>query len=134
MKLSANGLLIHLEAHGHVSEDDWCRVTVNVADKGFSANFVAFLQSRDVEYFADNLAAMYKEVGLAKKAVLHCDEPGISVELESDQNGHIRGEYIFENETGNGFYPALRGIIDMDQSFLPEWEKSCREFIDEVRR
>lgn len=114
------------------TDEDWCRVSVDVLDSGFSANFTAFLQVQDVEYFADNLSVMYKEVGSPKEAVLQCHEPGIFIKLTSDKHGHILGEYEFKNET-QGFNPVLSGILNMDQSYLPGWENACRTFLAMVK-
>ena len=107
---------------------------MKVSDSGFSADFVAYLQGGDVEYFANGLAEMYQEVGFQKEAELQCHEPGIFLKLKSDKHGHVLGEYEFVNETSGGFQPKLSGIIDMDQSYLPEWEKSCRQFLSEIGR
>lgn len=133
MDLTANGLRIHLNALAPADDEDWCRVAVDVSDRGFKAEFVAFLQTRDVEYFADNLALLYRDVGLPRTAALQCVEPGISIELESDKNGQIKGKYEFRNSNGDEFYPLLSGIIVMDQSYLPEWENECRLFLAETR-
>lgn len=133
MYLSANGLHIQVDAHGPVDEEDWGRVNVAVSEAGFSANFVAWLQSGDVEHFANNMAVMYAAPGTLGKAILRCHEPGICIELESNKQGHISGRYEFKNETGGGFHPTLSGILDMDQSYLPEWEKECRRLLAELR-
>lgn len=134
MELSANSLRICLESITTIDAEDWCRVAVDVSDSGFSANFVAYLQSGDVEFWADGMAAMYRDIGIASTAALRCHEPGIAVELESNGNGQVKGKYEFRNETAGGFCPVLSGVIDMDQSYLPEWEKQCRQFVRGVRQ
>lgn len=134
MEISANGVRIRMEPLDIVTDEDWTRVKVEVSDSGFSACFVAWLQSNDVEHFANELATLHTNVGTPGKAVLQCHEPGIYLELLTDTAGHIGGCYEFKNETSAGFYPSLCGKIDMDQSFLPIWEKACRQFIATVRR
>ena len=133
MKISANGLHIHLEALSPVGDEDWCRVNVAVSEAGFSANFIGWLQSVDVEHFANSVAALYLTAGTPGRAILRSAEPGICIELESDKHGHISGRYEFRNETAGGFHPTLSGILDMDQSYLPEWEKECRSLLAELR-
>lgn len=129
---TAGSLRVNIDALSRVNDEDWCRVSVDVLDSGFSANFTAFLQGQDVEYFADTLSVMYEEVGSPKEAVLQCHEPGIFIKLTSDKHGHILGEYEFKNET-QGFNPVLSGILDMDQSYLPGWENACRTFLAMVK-
>lgn len=133
MELSASSLHICLEPISRIDAEDWCRVAVNVSDSGFSANFVAYLQSSDVEFWADGMASMYRNIGISSTAVLRCHEPGISVELAANENGQVKGKYEFRNESADGFYPVLSGVIDMDQSYLPEWEKQCRQFLRAIR-
>lgn len=134
MEIFANGVRIRLEPLDVVTDEDWVRVNVDVSDSGFTASFVAWLQSQDVERFATDLASLHANLGLPGKAILQCHEPGIYLELHSDTAGHIDGRYEFTNETAAGFSPSLCGKIDMDQSFLPIWEKACRQFIVAVRR
>ncbi|WP_426107966.1 WapI family immunity protein [Massilia sp. TSP1-1-2] len=133
MELSANGFHIHLGAIGPVNDEDWGRVTVAVSEAGFSANFEGWLQSGDVEQFANTMATLYLTAGTPGKAILSCHEPGIYIELESDKHGHVRGRYEFKNEAAGGFNPTLSGILDMDQSYLPAWEKECRHLLVELR-
>lgn len=134
MELSVNGLQIQLDALCPVDDDDWGRVTVAVSEAGFSANFVGWLQSGDVECFANGMAMLYRTAGTPGKALLCCHEPGIFIELESDKNGHIEGRYEFKNSATVGFNPTLSGILDMDQSYLPEWEKQCRHLLVDLRK
>lgn len=134
MELNVNGVHIHLAAVGPVDDEDWGRINVDVLDSGFSASFVAWLQSRDVQRFSDDLAALYRTAGTPGKAILCCHEPGIFIELESDKHGHIRGRYEFKNETAGGFNPTLRGILDMDQSYLAGWDKECRHLLAELKK
>ena len=105
MELRANGLHIHLDAVGPVDDEDWGRVTVAVSEAGFSANFVGWLQSGDVEHSAVNMATLYLTAGTPGKAILCCHEPGIYIELESDMHGRISGRYEFKNEIAGGFNP-----------------------------
>lgn len=133
MEIFANGVRIQLEPLGIVTDEDWTQVNVDVSDSGFTACFVAWLQCADVERFANALASLHANVGVAGKAMLQCHEPGIFLELSSDTAGHIKGSYEFKNETSGGFHPTLSGTIDMDQSFLPTWERECRQFVNDVR-
>ena len=132
MELIAGSLHLTLSALGRIDEEDWCRVAVDVSDSGFSANFVAFLQGRDIESFAEGVAVMWGEVGSPKEAVLRCHEPGIFLKLSSDKHGHIRGEYKFEREAQGEFSPVLCGIVDMDQSYLTALANACRRFLADL--
>lgn len=134
LELNGGSLHIRLDALSQLDDEDWCRISIDVTDSGFSANFNAYLQGRDVEYFAENLSVMYSEVGLLKEAVLQCHEPGVYIKLKSDKNGRIRGEYEFKNENQGEFHPVLSGIFDMDQSYLPDWLSACQTFLAIVRK
>lgn len=133
MKLAAGGLNLELHFTSPVNDEDWTQVQVLASDAGFSANLEVWIQSADLERFATEIAKMYEEIGQKAEAKLCCIEPGILIELASNHMGQIEGSYELRGETSAGFYPMMKGLISMDQSYLPAWENELRSFVLALR-
>jgi hypothetical protein len=64
--------------------------------------------------------------------MLECAEPGIRVKLESNALGQIAGRYALESERPGGIPTLLSGSFRLDQSYLPEIERSARRLAVEI--
>jgi len=128
MKLSANGLRIELLPRRAADDEDWVRVQVVVAARGFTGNFEASLQLSDLLRFERELAVMYDSVEKRATAALSSAEPDIQIELAMQPLGSIVGKYSLECEP-----TVLSGTFELDQSFLPELRQSINALAEQLR-
>jgi hypothetical protein len=132
MEIRTKGLQLSLKLRSRANKEDWVRVTVVATAPGFSAEFGARLQARDITRFADECRALHDGVGKSGRATLQSAEPDIHVTLESSGLGQIAGRYALESERPNGVPTVLRGSFEMDQSYLPELERGARRLATEL--
>ena len=129
MELKATGLQMNLVPHSKADEEDWAKVALTIGCNGFRGEFVAWLQTRDIQRFRNELVTMYQSIGTPAKARLCSAEPDIDIELSSDWRGHIVGNYRFESERINGTPTVLSGGFEMDQSFIPDLTKQLEGLV-----
>jgi hypothetical protein len=129
MELKATGLQMKLIPHSKADTEDWAKVTLSIECNGFRGEFVAWLQTEDVQRFRAELVTMYQSVGSPTTARLCSAEPDIDVELKMDARGHVEGNYRFESERINGSPTVLSGAFEMDQSFIPDLTMQLEELV-----
>jgi len=132
MELNATALQMKLTPYSKADAEDWAKVTLSVRCNGFRGEFVAWLQTEDVQRFKSELMTMYQSVGTPARARLCSAEPDIDVELTSDTRGHIVGSYRFESERINGTPTVLSGEFEVDQSFIPDLAKQLEELVSSL--
>jgi hypothetical protein len=70
MNLTTPALQLQLSPRRCADEEDWCRVQVVASAGAFAADFEAWIQSADLERFAEELEAIYRAVGSPGTATL----------------------------------------------------------------
>jgi hypothetical protein len=125
MELRTHGLELHLHPVGQADSEGWSRVQVEVRVSGFLGRYTAQLQLEDLERFEDELQRMEDGLGQENRAALYSAEPDLSIELDMNRLGQIKGRYVFESERRDGVPTALTGAFEMDQSFLPSLRQQC---------
>jgi hypothetical protein len=134
MHLNTPALQLQLSPVRLADDEDWCRVQVEASTGGFTANFEAWLQTVDLEHFAQELDAMYQTVGTPGTATLSSAEPDIFLELSMQRLGTISGSYKLQGDGGAGGSSALSGTFEADQSFLPALRASVLSLISGLRQ
>ena|SRR5437879_4277887 len=116
MELHAHGLHLRLEL-SEPCEEGWftCRVEAEVP--GFSGLIYCWLFSADLAAFRSELQSMLCNVGRPCSASLPETEPGLSLQLNMLDRGHIEGRYRLQNFDAPGS-PTLSGSFEMDQTYL----------------
>ena len=133
MKLSTPGLQLELLPLRQADDEQWCRVQVRAAVRGFEANYEAWLQTADLELFKNEIAALYRDVGQPGVATLASAELDIKVTLTMQTLGGIEGSYRFQSEQRDGGATKLSGTFELDQSFLPELCASIDTLLNELQ-
>ncbi len=122
-----------LAPYSKADAEDWAKVNLTVRCNGFRGDFVAWLQTEDVQRFKSELTTMLQSLGTPAKARLCSAEPDIDVELTSDRRGHIIGSYRFQSERINGTPTVLSGEFEMDQSFIPDLIRQLQELVSSLK-
>lgn len=134
MNLTAPALQLQLSPRRRADDEDWCRVQVVASACRFAADFEAWLQTSDLERFAQELEALYRAVGVPGTATLSCAEPNIYLELSMQRLGGVTGKYKLQGEAEAGGSSALSGTFEVDQSFLPSLRESAIALISQLRQ
>ena len=133
MNLHTPAIQLQLSPRRRADDEDWCRVQVTARVSRFTADFEAYLQTADLERFAHELEALYRNVGTPATATLACAEPNIYVQLSMQRLGGISGKYELLGEEEAGGTASLSGTFAADQSHLPSLLESVRTLISELR-
>ena len=133
MNLNTPAIQLHLSPRQRSDAEDWCRVQVVADTRRFNANFEAYIQSADLENFANQLRILHHNPGVVATASLASAEPNIFLQLTMQRLGIIHGKYELQSEEEHCGSAKLSGTFEADQSFLPGLEASVRELILELR-
>ncbi len=134
MNLTAPALQLQLSPRRRADDEDWCRVQVVASAVGFAADFEAWLQTSDLERFAQELDAMYRSVGAPGTATLSSAEPNIYLEFSMQRLGGVTGKYMLQGEAEAGGSSTLAGTLEADQSFLPAIRESVLTLVSQLRQ
>ena len=133
MNLHTPTIQLQLSPRQRADDEDWCRVQVTASAGRFTADFDAYLQTADLERFADELEALHRGVVTPALATLASAEPNVYVQLSMQRLGGISGKYELQGEEGAGGTARLSGTFEADQSYLPSLQESVRTLISQLR-
>jgi hypothetical protein len=133
VEFKAEGLALKIESHSNADSEDWAMVLVESHCNGFNGQFIAWLQTEDLERFSKQLSRIVTDLGQESTATLVSAEPDLELELKLDRRGHIKGSYRLESERRDGIPTSLSGAFDMDQTYIPLLLAQVQQLIERLR-
>jgi len=101
-----------------------CTVVCTAKQDGNQATLSTSFLTDDLARFVEAMKRMHEPAYAVSEAVLWARQGEVVLSLRLEALGQIRGKFIFTGKDSTGISVRLYGLLEMDQSYLPEL---CRQ-------